>query len=288
MLPAKLLENGIVENLAIGLPGKLALGCFGSRFPGKTMPSKIADYIEEVLGTGELARINKLTTKALGDLGFDKFSYLGTNPPPSEARQDFPEAFYTSTFVQTTYPEKWVNHYIEHGFYFIDPAIFAAKKRRLPFWWDGERSSKLVARSQKRVLREGRDFGIKRGAVIPVHAPNGEFGVLALATGQTRQDLEKLWRAKRHELHLIGLYFHAAIWENVFQRKEEAPPVLSPREVQCLEWTARGKTLWEVSKILGISEATAKTHLRGAIRKLGAANKTHAVARAISFGLVRI
>ncbi|MCH7631456.1 MAG: helix-turn-helix transcriptional regulator, partial [Proteobacteria bacterium] len=88
--------------------------------------------------------------------------------------------------------------------------------------------------------------------------------------------------------HLSGLYFHATVWENVLQRKIKPTPALTPRELQCLEWSARGKTLWEVSKILGISEATSKTNLRGAMRKLDTFNKTHAVSKAVVHGLISV
>ena len=35
---------------------------------------------------------------------------------------------------------------------------------------------------------------------------------------------------------------------------------LSPRELECLKWAAAGKTAWETSIILDISEGTVKFH----------------------------
>ncbi|MFK5073526.1 helix-turn-helix domain-containing protein, partial [Klebsiella pneumoniae] len=32
---------------------------------------------------------------------------------------------------------------------------------------------------------------------------------------------------------------------------------LSPREFECLEWSSRGKSAWEIGSILGISRRTA-------------------------------
>ena len=80
------------------------------------------------------------------------------------------------------------------------------------------------------------------------------------------------------------------------ERDSIAPPAgqgdkqysLTTREKECLSWTARGKTSWEISVILSISESTATFHLRNAAIKLKASNRTHAVAKALSSGLIHV
>lgn len=64
------------------------------------------------------------------------------------------------------------------------------------------------------------------------------------------------------------------------------PCSLSPRECECLEWAAKGKTSWETSQILGITESTIIYHLRNATRKLNAANRLHAVTKALKASLI--
>lgn len=54
---------------------------------------------------------------------------------------------------------------------------------------------------------------------------------------------------------------------------------LTPREKDALAWVAEGKSDWEISVILGLSEATVRFHVDNARRKLGAVNRAHAVAR---------
>ncbi len=63
-------------------------------------------------------------------------------------------------------------------------------------------------------------------------------------------------------------------------------PRLTGREVQCLTWAARGKSSWETARICRISENTVNFHLKNAQRKLVAANKCHALAKALTHGLV--
>src|SRR3569832_66804 len=61
---------------------------------------------------------------------------------------------------------------------------------------------------------------------------------------------------------------------------------LTRRERDCLAFVAEGKSDWEISVILGISQATAKFHVDNARRKLGATNRAHAVARFVASGLL--
>jgi DNA-binding CsgD family transcriptional regulator len=63
--------------------------------------------------------------------------------------------------------------------------------------------------------------------------------------------------------------------------------VLSTREQQVLGLVAAGASLREIAEQLAISEATVRTHLGNANRKLGARNRAHAVALALLHGLIR-
>lgn len=61
---------------------------------------------------------------------------------------------------------------------------------------------------------------------------------------------------------------------------------LSPRERECLQWTAAGKTSWEIAAILRLSRTTADGYIASATRKLGAVNRTQAVAEGIRRGVI--
>jgi LuxR family transcriptional regulator, quorum-sensing system regulator BjaR1 len=53
-----------------------------------------------------------------------------------------------------------------------------------------------------------------------------------------------------------------------------------------LAWTAAGKPAREIGEILGIAKRTVDSHAESALRKLGAANRTQAVALAIRQRLI--
>lgn len=54
---------------------------------------------------------------------------------------------------------------------------------------------------------------------------------------------------------------------------------LTDRERDALAWVAEGKSDWEISVILGLSETTVRFHVDNGRRKLGAVNRAQAVAR---------
>jgi LuxR family quorum sensing-dependent transcriptional regulator len=64
--------------------------------------------------------------------------------------------------------------------------------------------------------------------------------------------------------------------------------VLTSREAEVLSWVAQGKSAWEIGEILRITKRTVDEHVQTAMRKIGAANRTHAVALAIRDRLIDV
>ncbi len=63
---------------------------------------------------------------------------------------------------------------------------------------------------------------------------------------------------------------------------------LTPREREVLAWAARGKSAWEIGGILSITKRTVDEHVQTAMRKLGALNRTQAVAIALRDRLIDV
>lgn len=66
----------------------------------------------------------------------------------------------------------------------------------------------------------------------------------------------------------------------------ENTEALSVREKECILWTARGKSSWEIGQILGISPNTVNFHIKNVMRKLDACSRTTAAIKAIKSGLI--
>jgi DNA-binding NarL/FixJ family response regulator len=83
------------------------------------------------------------------------------------------------------------------------------------------------------------------------------FGVTAVLDGSE-------WRAKKsqimREVRILGEYLHSHVLR-INGNDANGQILVSARELDCLKWTAAGKTAWEASVILGISERTVTHHL---------------------------
>ncbi len=61
---------------------------------------------------------------------------------------------------------------------------------------------------------------------------------------------------------------------------------LTSREQSCLNWAAHGKTSWEISIILGITERTINFHFQNAYAKLGVYSRQAAITLALERRLI--
>lgn len=101
----------------------------------------------------------------------------------------------------------------------------------------------------------------------------GEFATLAAA------------RASDVDADAILIANHAREDE---ERDEGLDEPLTPREVQVVELLAEGLPNKAIAARLGISDQTVKFHLASISGKLGAANRTDAVRRAVRRGLITL
>ncbi len=69
-------------------------------------------------------------------------------------------------------------------------------------------------------------------------------------------------------------------------RENTARGIITERERQILSWVREGKSNQQISEQLGISALTVKNHVQKILRKLGAANRAQAVAKAMALHLL--
>ena len=72
------------------------------------------------------------------------------------------------------------------------------------------------------------------------------------------------------------------------RRQTTKNKLLTAREIEVLRWVANGKSAWEIGEILHITKRTVDEHVQTGVRKLDALNRTHAVALAISDGIIKL
>ena len=74
-------------------------------------------------------------------------------------------------------------------------------------------------------------------------------------------------------------YRHKRLNDSKQLSREEREELRFEIERDALAWVAEGKSDWEISVILSLSETTVRFHVDNARKKLGAVNRAQAVAR---------
>ncbi|MEH3146690.1 MAG: LuxR family transcriptional regulator [Methylobacterium frigidaeris] len=182
------------------------------------------------------------------------------------------------------WPQDWAARYAERGYVHVDPVIERIRHTIDPFVWS-EVSYDPSDPGPAQVMNEAPSFGLVDGFCVPIHRINGrEAGV---SFGAERLDLSGDARAG---LHLIAVYaFSKAA---AFRSKPSLPQKrggslwCSQREIECIKWAAAGKTGWETSEILCLSQRTVEAYLASAARKLRAVNRVQLIAEALRRGLI--
>ncbi len=64
--------------------------------------------------------------------------------------------------------------------------------------------------------------------------------------------------------------------------------VLTKRQLECLTWSAAGKSSFEIGQILDITERGVNWHINNAMKALGTVTRIQAVARGVHLGLIRV
>ncbi len=185
-----------------------------------------------------------------------------------------------------TYSLEWKQRYLEKDYLRIDPVIQGCYQRFHPVDW---RRLDWSGRAVRAFLQEAREFGVGiQGYSIPIRGPNGQFALFTVNHNCDDSTWTQFTETYRRELILIAHYFNQKALEFEPDRTPEPGQPLSPREVDALTLLALGYGRAQVADTLSISEHTLRVYIESARFKLGAINTVHAVARALSQGLIVI
>lgn len=207
--------------------------------------------------------------------GMRTVAYLGTGTLDRKVPLHEP-------YTAVTYPPEWVERYRAQGYLRIDPAIQVGLRRLLPIDWDEFDTGDQGLRA---FFGEASEFGLgRRGMSFPIHGFQGDRALLSVTADFSHTEWQWARRTVFRHFPIIASHLHDAVLraEGVLRRQ----PRLSQREIECLQWTSEGKTVWECGVILGLSQHTVRCYLESARHKLGASSNTHAVSLALKSGLL--
>jgi DNA-binding CsgD family transcriptional regulator len=173
-----------------------------------------------------------------------------------------------------TWPVRWYWRYVSQNHLPNDPVIARINRVTTPFRWSQTYAG--ASAKGRRVLEEAAEFGFRDGLAVPIHGADGAIAGVNIGGGHYA-----LSRRDELALTLAACYLHARIAGIRAEARQQKVPDLAPRERECLKWVAAGKTDWEISQILAISEQTAHSYVQSALAKLGARTRAQAVALAL-------
>ncbi len=169
----------------------------------------------------------------------------------------------------------------------VDPISRQARSSWLPVIWDARDYLSRSSGKQAQLFEVTLEHGYERGISVPIRGPGSWFDSFVGLSRHSQPEFERGKRTWCNELMLIGAHM-SSVYHGVLHRDGDRPAELTARELECLHWTAQGKTAWEVARLIEVSERTVQFHIRNACGKMNAASKHQAALKAANMGLIRV
>lgn len=239
------------------------------------MQETFSRFIAGLQTSRDIDSLRAVLVDAGRDLGLTALAYVGFDEPGRS------EPLYISN-----YPDRWTDRYIGRQYSRIDPVIERAGQDFMPFYWTCPDDIGSVPRAQQQLFEEAREHDIACGFTVPIHDSAGRTASFNVAAATTPSDFQAIVEANRPILHLMGIYFHAHAKEKSSPANDARRVKLSPREIDCLDWSAKGKSHADIAIILGLARRTVKFHIENAMRKFGVTTTRQAIVRATMLGFI--
>lgn len=184
------------------------------------------------------------------------------------------------------FPEEWLGRYVANNYFHQDVATRETFRTSTLNHWSYLTTPNVEQVVPRKIFSLNMDFGAREAYFhgAPPRSPGKHGSGFCFAGPRVRQE-----RRTEAVIQLIVHHLHLALCQ-VFADKPSNmnQPILSAREKEVLNWLKWGKSSWEISVILGISERTVNFHVYNIMDKLDAANRPQAVAVATRLGLIEL
>jgi LuxR family transcriptional activator of bioluminescence operon len=230
------------------------------------------ELINDALMVSNPEQLGSLWAKMQYSLGIDGVIF-GTSKSVSDSDLTAPE------IIAYGIPQKWLETYQKENLTPIDPVVHFCIETQIPVSWQS--AFVKYADTHQKFIQAAYDHGLVNGYAVAKFTHS--FTKMASLTSVTTNDTEI---DPRQEVLLQNILPH--LNEIMVRPGFSHAPKLSARELEVLNWAKDGKSYWETSKILNISERTVKFHLENCYRKLGVSNKAQAIATALSHALIKL
>lgn len=239
--------------------------------------SYVIEFLDKSRDCKSLDDLSSLVQSIFYEMGFPKWAYqtesqtMFTKPEP---------------VLVHNYPAEWEQYYVANECSKIDPVITLGKDLATPFQWSNLIEGVELTEQQKSYYADAHSCGLNDGLAVPISSPYGAPSVVSMVSDESGKETASKLTHYHDQLIAISCAFHCIAKDFLRHGPVDntEQQVLSARERECLTWIFHGKTTWEISQILSISERTVIFHIENTRAKLNAANRYHAVLKALVEG----
>ena len=250
----------------IGTQGRFCVGQFDHTL----------DYIDRVQSADTPHAVCTALLEVTSRFGLTALM-AGTVPDPNT-----PSGRQKDHVILCDWPGDWLKRYVALNYVDHDPVVSHMKQLQAPFLWQDAARTGEQSKNSRTVMGDAGEFKLRDGLAFPLVTLDGTIVMVSL--GGERSEMSG---AEFGMISLVSVYAIGRAMQLHAQPTKVIDHVeLTGRERECLKWAAMGKSEWEISQILGISEHTSEKHLLNAKSKLGAVNRVQAVAEAIRRGYI--
>ncbi len=230
-------------------------------------------YIEQLQGVTTLDELNDHVVALRDALDVEHVVYHSVNSTGEQ-------------YAALTYSPEWVQHYLEKDYARIDPVVQACYRRFHPIDW---KRLDWSGKNARNFMGEAVDNGIgNQGFSVPIRGPSGQFALFTVSGNASDEKWASYTQKHTRNLLLVSHFVNQKALELERGTDQVKAVNLSPRETDALTMLAMGYNRAQAADSLSISEHTLRVYIESARFKLTAMNTTHAVARALSHGLLVI
>lgn len=181
------------------------------------------------------------------------------------------------------WPAEYYEQRIADGTTLKDPTVSRALETKASFTWAEAHSH--ADKLGREVIEQCQDWSSPNGWFFSYHPMGAWPGCFSIGTDN---DLNEYSVQDSATLHAFGLHCFSVLnrIEGPFPFDHQQAARLSEQQRLVLNYLAAGKSLGVTGDILGISEETAKTHLKRASEKLQTHGKMQTVMAASQRGLI--
>jgi LuxR family transcriptional regulator, quorum-sensing system regulator LasR len=234
-------------------------------------------FIDDILQLNSCSTREQLYSslhRLCNKLGFDAFLYGGRFCTDGTRMVEH---------VESTYSDPWRDRYDKLGYAQVDPTVSHALTSLKPLVWCDDM---YVTSAQRAFQEEAYSHGHRAGVTFPIQASEGNVAMLSLSLSSSSQDAQHHIYDTLASGLLTATLAHEAMRAIVKKEQALVRPKLTKREAEVLQWISAGKTTWEISKLLNISEHGVIHHVRNLSLKFDVTSRHQAVVKAIAFGFL--